>query len=100
MNEIPPPRDTVPPEAGEDFKHHSTLPPFASEESVQELKDKFIEVNALLGEMKNILVTLTNRVASFDDDIQRVSRRGNRLAARMTILDGEVEEEEGHNGHG
>jgi len=95
---LPAPRDTTPPESGEEFKHHSTLPPFASEAAVQELQDKFVELKALLAEVKAILATVTNRVVSFDDDIQRLSRRQNRLAARMTILDGEVEEEEERNG--
>jgi hypothetical protein len=94
---LPTARDTIPPEPGEDFKHHSTLPPFASEADVQELKDKFDELTALLASVKSTLVTITNRVASFSDDIRRVSQRQTKLAARMAIIDGE--EEGAINGH-
>ena len=99
---LPPPsiRDTIPPEPGEDFKHHSTLPPFASEASVLELQDKFNELKALLGEVKKLLGTVTNRVASFSDDIRRISQRQTRLAARVAILDGDEEKEADANGHG
>ena len=89
---VPEGRDTIPPEPGEEFKHSSTLPPFASEESVLELKDKFTELKALLGEVKSILTTVTDRVVSFAEDIRRIEARQNRLAGRVAAIDGDDEQ--------
>ena len=97
-NETPPDaRDTIPPEVGEDFRHGSTLPPFASDERVTLLESQHSEVMATLGEIKDSLQVLTNNVLVFHDDIRRNSQRITMLAARMTLLDGEEEGE--INGH-
>ena len=96
MNEIPPPRDTIPPEAGEDFKHRSTLPPFASEQRVSELEDKHAEVMATLGEILQRLDTLTNHVAAFHADVRALEQRVNKLAGRVAALDGKREASNGH----
>jgi chromosome segregation ATPase len=88
-------RDTIPPEAGEDFKHRSTLPPFASDKRVQDLEDKHTEVMATLGQILDRLDTLTDRVSSFHEDNRRLDERMNKLAGRVAALDGK---REGQNG--
>jgi len=98
MNEIPPTsRDTIPPEPGEDFRHGSTLPPFASEQRVLDLESKHTEVMTTLGEIRKLMSTLLERVSAFHEDIQKLNTRMNKLAARVAMLDGK---KEGHNGHG
>jgi hypothetical protein len=94
---IPAARDTLPPETGEDFKHHSTMPPFASDKRVSDLEDKHSEVMASLGELRVLVTTLTDRVMEFHYDIRRNSQRLTMLAARVALLDGEEEGE--INGH-
>lgn len=98
-NEMIPPkdRDTEPPEPGEDFKHHSTMPPFASDKRVADLEDKHSEVMATLGRILASVEMLTDRVTSFHEDVRHINERINRLAARVAMLDGK---REGSNGHG
>jgi hypothetical protein len=94
---IPAARDTLPPETGEDFKHHSTMPPFASDARVRDLEDKHSEVMATLGELRGLIVKLTDGVMELNDDRRRNSQRLTMLAARVALLDGEEEGE--INGH-
>lgn len=94
---VPTPRDTVPPEPGDDFKHRSTLPPFASDKRVADLEDQHAEVMATLSEIRGLVTSLTDRVTAFHEDIRRNSMRLTKLAARVALIDGEEEGE--LNGH-
>jgi hypothetical protein len=89
---IPPAaRDTTPPAPGEEFRHGSTLPPFASDERVTLLEHQHGEVMETLRQILTSIAKLADRVTAFHEDMRRGDERMNRLAARVALLDGKRE---------